>query len=139
MISYVVAKIENGYYKGRTVKVQFGKPMKILVDGKDVTNVLVSLNIRLDVHGQRIFLELAELDYSQIPSTQSILSCRIKYQKKHTTKEVKNQMKINWHDAKTITLGMGIISVILIPVFFWFGYNMGFAEGWKQAIRFLLP
>jgi len=65
--SWVKGVILSGTYKGKTVEVQFGKPLKILVDDKDITNCLVSLRISIDVDGHLIYLKLAELDYSQVP------------------------------------------------------------------------
>jgi len=67
-VSVIEAEIKKGKYKGRTVKIQFGKPLKVMVDGKDVSDVLMKLQIEIGVHGQFVILQLAELDYSQVPS-----------------------------------------------------------------------
>ena len=61
------AKIEDGAYKGKPLVVNFGRPLKVLIDGKDITEWLVALNIRLDASGQVVYLKLAELNYSQVP------------------------------------------------------------------------
>ena len=64
----IVAKILNGVYTGKNVEVTFGKPIKITVDKQDVSKALISLNISLSHRGHVIYLELAELDYSQFKS-----------------------------------------------------------------------
>lgn len=67
-MSWVKGMIEEGVYKGKPIEVQFGKPIKILCDGKDITKAVVALHIELSVNGQMIYLKIAELDYSQVPS-----------------------------------------------------------------------
>ena len=67
-MSWIKAKITEGQYKGKPIEVYFGKPLKILCDGKDITNCLMALHIKLDVEGQVVFLKIAELKWSQVPS-----------------------------------------------------------------------
>jgi len=64
----LIGQITEGIYVGMPIEIHFGKPLKILLDGKDVTQWLVSLNIKLDSRiGQLVTLEFAELSYSQFP------------------------------------------------------------------------
>jgi len=67
MENWIKATITEGSYRGKPVEVQFGKHMKILCDGKDITNYLMSLHIVFDVKGQVLYLKIAEMKYSQVP------------------------------------------------------------------------
>ena len=66
-VNVIRGKVEEGVYQGKSIEVHFGRPMKILVDGKDVTEYLVALQINLDANGQVIYLTIAEMAYSQVP------------------------------------------------------------------------
>ena len=63
----IKATITEGSYKGKPLEVQFGKPMKILCAGKDITNDLLALTIQFDVYGHVVYLKLIENNYSQVP------------------------------------------------------------------------
>ena len=67
-MSWIKGVITEGQYKGKPIEVKFGKPLKILCDGRDITGKLIALRIDLDVHGQVVYLKLAEENYSQVPS-----------------------------------------------------------------------
>lgn len=62
---WIIGKIEQGEYRGRTIKVKFGKPLKVLCAGKDITDVVMELHVSLTSKGQTIAVKIAELDYSQ--------------------------------------------------------------------------
>ena len=65
--NWIQAAVLKGNYKGKTIEVEFGKPLKILCDGKDITNVVVALRVDLSQHGQIIYLKIAETRPSQFP------------------------------------------------------------------------
>jgi hypothetical protein len=64
-VSEIHAKIESGLYKGRTVTVHFGRPLKIMCGKEDITSIMMELHIEISARGQILHLKLAELDYSQ--------------------------------------------------------------------------
>ena len=64
-MSWIVGKIESGEYRGKTIKVKFGKPLKVLCAGKDITDVTLEVHVSLTAHGHVIELKIAELGYSQ--------------------------------------------------------------------------
>jgi len=71
--NWIEAKIEKGIYNGKTVEVYFGKPFKILVDGQNISDVLMELHIDVTIHGQTLRLKIAELDYSQFKSKEEVV------------------------------------------------------------------
>lgn len=66
--NWIKADIKEGSYKGKPIEVQFGRPLKILCDGKDITKSLIALHIKLDADGQVLYLKVAEMENSQVPS-----------------------------------------------------------------------
>ena len=66
--NWIKANISEGSYKGKPIEVQFGKPLKILCAGKDITKSLIALHIKLDADGQVLYLKIAEMENSQVPS-----------------------------------------------------------------------
>ena len=66
--NWIKATITEGTYKGKPIEVQFGKQMKIMCAGKDITNYLMALHIKLDADGQVLYLKIVEMENSQVPS-----------------------------------------------------------------------
>jgi hypothetical protein len=64
-MTWIIGRIESGEYRGKTIKVKFGKPLKVLCAGKDITNVTMEIHVSLSTRGQIIAVKIAELDYSQ--------------------------------------------------------------------------
>lgn len=65
--SWIKGVILEGKYEGKPIEIQFGKPLKILCEGKDITKSLIALRIDLSARGHLIYLKLVEENYSQVP------------------------------------------------------------------------
>ena len=73
--NWIEAIIAKGNYKGKKIEVKFGKPLKILCNGEDISDAIIALRIDLSVSGQIIYLKIAEEHWSQFSGEQWRKAC----------------------------------------------------------------